>query len=106
VKQARYDRLMQDQQAISAELLAARIGKTIEVIVDEVDAEGAIARSHWDAPQIDGNVYLPGETRLKPGDRLQVRVYSAGQYDWWAESVRAKAEHLKLKGILSRSSRW
>jgi len=105
VKQARYDRLMQHQQAISAELLAARIGKTIEVLVDEVYAEGAIARSHWDAPRIDGDVYLPDETRLKPGDRLQVRVYSSDEYDWWAKPVRAKAEHLKLKGTLSRSSR-
>ena len=57
VKAERYDRLMRHQQAISAELLATRIGKTIEVLVDEVDAEGAIARSHWDAPEIDGNVY-------------------------------------------------
>ena len=58
VKAERYDRLMRHQQAISAELLATRIGKTIEVLVDEVDDEGAIARSHWDAPEIDGNVYL------------------------------------------------
>ena len=74
VKAERYDRLMRHQQAISAELLATRIGKTIEVLVDEVDAEGAIARSHWDAPEIDGNVFLEGETTLKPGDRLRVTV--------------------------------
>src|SRR4029079_2799629 len=51
VKQERYDRLMWHQQAISENLLAGRVGKTIEVIVDEVDREGAIARSHWDAPE-------------------------------------------------------
>ena len=45
---------MQHQQAISAEVLAERVGKTIEIIVDEVDTEGAIARSTWDAPEIDG----------------------------------------------------
>ena len=66
VKEERYARLMQHQQAISAALLAERVGKTIEVIVDEVDAEGAIARSTWDAPEIDGNVYLNGETGLGP----------------------------------------
>ena len=44
-----------------------RVGKTIEVMVDEVDEEGAIARSHWDAPEIDGAVYLNGETRSKAG---------------------------------------
>lgn len=49
---------MQHQQAISAELLAARVGQTIEVLVDAVGQNGAIARSHWDAPEIDGQVYL------------------------------------------------
>jgi ribosomal protein S12 methylthiotransferase len=68
-------------------MLATRIGKTIEVLVDEVDAEAAIARSHWDAPEIDGNVFLEGETTLKPGDRLTVNVYDADEYDVWANSA-------------------
>jgi ribosomal protein S12 methylthiotransferase len=84
VKQERYDRLMQHQQAISVKLLAGRIGKTIEVIVDEVDTEGAIARSHWDAPEIDGSVYLNDETELTPGDVLKVKVEQADEYDLWA----------------------
>ena len=87
VKQERYDRLMQHQQAISAALLASRVGKTIEVMVDEVDKEGAIARSHWDAPDIDGAVYLNGETRLKPGEVLRVKVEQADEYDLWARPV-------------------
>ena len=90
VKQERYDRLMRHQQAISAALLASRVGKTIEVMVDEVDKEGAIARSHWDAPDIDGNVYLHGETRLKPGDRLGVMVHGADEYDLWGRRVEAE----------------
>jgi ribosomal protein S12 methylthiotransferase len=60
VKEERYARLMQHQQAISTEILAERVGNTIEVIVDEVEEDGAIARSAWDAPEIDGNVYLNG----------------------------------------------
>jgi ribosomal protein S12 methylthiotransferase len=83
VKQERYDRLMQHQQAISASLLASRVGTTIEVIVDEIDAEGAIARSHWDAPEIDGAVYLNGARRLKPGDVLNVEIETADEYDLW-----------------------
>ncbi len=63
------------------------MGKTIEVIVDEVDAEGAIARSHWDAPEIDGAVYLNGETALKPGEVLKVKVEEADEYDLWARPV-------------------
>jgi ribosomal protein S12 methylthiotransferase len=84
IKGERYDRLMRHQQAISAELLAARIGRVIEVIVDEVDGEGAIARSHWDAPEIDGKVYLQGEAGIRPGDRLDVLVEDADAYDLWA----------------------
>ena len=84
VKQERYDRLMQRQQTISAKLLAARIGKTIEVMVDSIGEDGAVARSHWDAPEIDGNVYVPGEAGLRPGDRLEVVVDDADEYDVWA----------------------
>ncbi len=91
VKQERYDRLMRHQQAISESLLAGRVGKTIKVIVDEVDREGAIARSHWDAPEIDGTVFLNGESGVKPGDLVEVRVDAADEYDVWATRVGAKA---------------
>ena len=74
--------------SLSAELLAARVGQTIEVLVDEVDAEGAIARSAWDAPEIDGCVFLNGETGLAPGDRLEVRVQHADAYDLWGVPAR------------------
>jgi ribosomal protein S12 methylthiotransferase len=62
-------------------VLAERVDKTIEIIVDEVDTEGAIARSAWDAPEIDGNVYLNGETSLRPGDRARVTVEASDEYD-------------------------
>ena len=84
VKAERYDRLMQHQQAISTELFRARVGKTIEVIVDEVDEEMTVARSYWDAPEIDGNVYLTTNLALKPGDRLMVAVEDSNEYDLWA----------------------
>ena len=83
VKDERFARLMETQKAVSAEILGARIGQTIEVIVDEVDGEGAIARSAWDAPEIDGCVFLNGETELAPGDRLSVRIEHADEYDLW-----------------------
>ncbi|HKA64225.1 MAG TPA: 30S ribosomal protein S12 methylthiotransferase RimO, partial [Methyloceanibacter sp.] len=84
LKEERYARLMQHQQAISAEVLAERVGKTIEVIVDEVDGDGAVARSAWDAPEIDGNVYLNGEMGLSPGARARVTVEASDEYDLWA----------------------
>jgi ribosomal protein S12 methylthiotransferase len=89
VKAERYARLMEHQQQISTALLASRIGQTIEVIVDEVDEEGAIARSSWDAPEIDGSVYLNGELSLSPGDRLKVVVEHADEYDLWGRREQA-----------------
>ena len=84
VKAERYERLMQHQQAISADVLAGRVGKTIEVLVDAVDADGAIARSAWDAPETDGNVYVTGAATLRPGDRVTVTIDHADEYDLWA----------------------
>jgi ribosomal protein S12 methylthiotransferase len=84
IKAERFDRLMELQQTISAGLLRSRVGKTIEVMVDGIEEEGAVARSHWDAPEIDGNVYLNGATGLNPGDRLKVKVEDADEYDLFA----------------------
>jgi ribosomal protein S12 methylthiotransferase len=88
VKQERFERFMALQQKISNEKLQDKIGKVIEVVVDEVDEEGAIARSHADAPEIDGLVYLNGETELQPGDLLNAKVFQSDEYDLWAEPVR------------------
>jgi ribosomal protein S12 methylthiotransferase len=68
-------------------VLATRVGREIEVVIDEVDDEGAIARSQWDAPEIDGCVFLNGETELSAGDRLRAKVTHSDEYDLWAEPV-------------------
>ena len=87
VKQERWDRFMAHQQAISTERLAARVGKEIEVLIDEVDEDGAIGRSSADAPEIDGCVYVDSKTTLKPGDKVRVRVTDSDEYDLWAEHL-------------------
>ena len=92
MKEERYARLMQHQQAISTEILAERVGNTIEVIVDEVEEDGAIARSAWDAPEIDGNVYLNGEMGLSVGDRARVALEASDEYDLWG-SVASIGAH-------------
>ncbi len=74
---------MRLQQQISAERLQEKVGREILVLVDEVDEEGAIGRSMADAPEIDGAVYLNGETRVKPGDVVRVKVEHADEYDLW-----------------------
>ena len=85
VKAERWHRFMAAQQEVSAAVTAARVGKTIDVIIDEVDDEGAIGRSKWDAPEIDGSVFLNGATGVNPGDIVQARVTNADEYDVWGE---------------------
>ena len=89
VKQERWERFMGAQQDISAEIFQSKVGREIDVLVDEIDEENdeAIARSPWDAPEIDGNVFLPGETDLKPGDKLRVKIVEAEEYDLVGERV-------------------
>lgn len=84
VKQDRWERFMETQQAISTAKLQQKIGRSIEVLIDEVDEEGAIGRSWADAPEIDGHVFLNGETNLQPGDMLTAKVENADEYDLWA----------------------
>jgi ribosomal protein S12 methylthiotransferase len=90
VKQERWERFMAAQQEISAEIFQSKVGREIDVLVDEIDEENeeAIARSPWDAPEIDGNVFLPGETDLKPGDMVRVRIVEAEEYDLVGEKVQ------------------
>jgi len=84
VKEERWHRFMQTQAAISAELLAEKVGRTIEAIVDEVRPRKALGRSHWDAPEIDGTVHLTGlaaRKGLRAGDIVRARVVRSDAYD-------------------------
>ncbi len=89
VKEERWHRFMAAQQEISARKLAARVGTVIDVLVDEVDADGARGRSYADAPEIDGTVYLEGVDGLAPGDMVQALVEDADEYDLWAAPLPA-----------------
>ena len=83
VKDERWERLMAVQQEISAARLAAKVGRTIPCIIDEVDGEGGgNARSQGDAPEIDGAVYLRDvPKKVKAGDIVQVTIEDADEYD-------------------------
>ena len=83
VKEERYARFMEVQQAVSAEVMAGRVGQEINVLIDEIDVEGAIGRSAWDAPDIDGSVFLDGETQLAPGDVVRAVIEETDEYDCW-----------------------
>ena len=89
VKQERWDRFMAKAGMISEAKLAAKVGQTMQVIVDEVDAEGATCRTMADAPEIDGNLFIDeGFEELQPGDLVVVEVDEAGEYDLWGRLVQ------------------
>ena len=90
VKQDRWDRFMQKAQAISEAKLAAKVGQTMDVIIDEIDSDGiATCRTKADAPEIDGNLFIDEETDgLQVGEIVRVTVDEAGDYDLWGQLAR------------------
>ena len=90
VKQERWARFMEKAQAISQAKLAAKVGTRLEVIVDSVDADGAVCRTKADAPEIDGNLFIDeGFEALAPGDIVTVTVDEASEYDLWGRLTGA-----------------
>ncbi|MGG7567586.1 30S ribosomal protein S12 methylthiotransferase RimO [Rhodovulum sp. DZ06] len=84
VKQDRWNRFMEKSAAISEAKLQAKVGKRVQVIVDEVDEDGATCRTWADAPEIDGNLFIDeGFENLAPGDKLHVVIDEASDYDLW-----------------------
>ena len=85
VKEERFHRFMQLQQEISAERLKQKIGRTLDVIVDEIDDEGIIGRTKADAPEVDGLVYIENlsGTPVKVGEFIKVTITHSDEYDLW-----------------------
>jgi ribosomal protein S12 methylthiotransferase len=83
VKQERFERIMALSARISAEKLAAKVGKSLEVLIDSVDKEtgGASGRSKADAPEIDGEVHLRDAGGLSPGDIVAARIEDSDEHD-------------------------
>ena len=90
VKEERWHRFMEKAQGISEAKLAAKVGRKLQVIVDEVDEEAATCRTKTDAPEIDGNLFIDnGHEALAPGDMVSVVVEEAGEYDLWGRTEQA-----------------
>ena len=81
VKKARWKRLMETQQKVSAKISRDKIGKRVKAIVDEVGPSVAKGRTMADAPEIDGAIHIASSRRLRPGDIVDVRVEAADAYD-------------------------
>jgi len=84
VTEERWHRFMTVQQEISAKRLESKVGRTMDVIIDEVDEEGAIGRSKGDAPEIDGTVQIEDATDLKPGEIVRAEITGSDEYDLFA----------------------
>jgi ribosomal protein S12 methylthiotransferase len=87
VKQERLERFMAVQADISRAKLAARVGQRLTVLVDEVLDDQIIARSHADAPEIDGSVLIDGAWDLSPGDFIEVDITDSLEHDLIGEPV-------------------
>ena len=89
VREDRRRRFMEVQEDISRARLARKVGKTVKVLIDTVNADGGIGRSSADAPEIDGAVYVAPATktwkRYKVGDIVSVRISGADAHDLWGE---------------------
>jgi ribosomal protein S12 methylthiotransferase len=87
IKASRHKRFMQRAQAISAKKLAAKVGKRLEVIVDEGRMREAKGRTKGDAPQIDGAVHISTRRPLRSGDIATVKIDRSDAYDLWGTAV-------------------
>lgn len=91
VKEERRARLMALQEKISLSRNEAKLGQVLQVLVDETDDEGIVARCKGDAPEIDGNVFIPmpENTALqpKPGDLIDVLIDDCDEHDLWGQVI-------------------
>ena len=81
LRESRRDRLMANQQAISARLLKRKVGRHLKVVVDEGGLRGAIGRTMGDAPEIDGKVHISSRRPLRSGEIITVNIQRADAYD-------------------------
>ena len=86
-KEARWEALMAHQQVISRQKLAAKVGRTMTVLIDAVEGDNAVARSAGEAPEVDGYIYMDGYDELPIGALYEARIESADDYDLWARPI-------------------
>lgn len=84
VKQERLEIFMETQADISRELMQEKVGRTLTVMCDEIEGENTIARSQYDAPEIDGCVIIEDQ-QIEPGEMVEVTIVAADEHDLWAE---------------------
>jgi len=91
IREERKMRLMRHQEDISTQRLETKIGRTMTVLVDDIDEEGAIARSQGDAPDVDGLVYIDDGHELEIGELVEVTIKDCDVHDLYASLSAATA---------------
>ncbi|WP_328988144.1 30S ribosomal protein S12 methylthiotransferase RimO [Thiorhodovibrio winogradskyi] len=81
VKQERLAQFMTHQARISRAKLKNRVGQELLVMIDRVEPDRCIARGHADAPEIDGEVIIPGVWDVAPGDFIMARITESREHD-------------------------
>ena len=83
----RLQALMEVQAEVSKDRLGSRVGSQVEVVIDDVEADTAIARSYAESPEVDGIIQVSGAGDLSPGQRLDVRITHFDEHDLLAEAL-------------------
>jgi ribosomal protein S12 methylthiotransferase len=87
VKNARVEELMAVQQIISSQLSAARVGQTLKVIIDREDDEFYVGRTEFDSPEVDGEVLISKDIKLKKGQFYMIEITGAEEFDLYGKVV-------------------
>ncbi|WP_396584212.1 30S ribosomal protein S12 methylthiotransferase RimO [Bartonella grahamii] len=87
VKENRWHRFMAKQQQISTHLLKKKIGKRLQVLIDESQGKIAKGRSQYDAPEIDGVVHISSRRPLRVGEFVSVKIEQSDAYDLYGVAV-------------------
>jgi len=87
VKEERFGRIMRLQQEISAEVNKKFLGKTLPVLIDSIEEGIYLGRTQFDAPEVDGKVYVSSKKALKPGDLVNVAIKDTLEYDLVGELI-------------------
>jgi len=81
VKEERFNNMMLKQQEISRQLNQGFLGRVLEVLIDENKKDHCLGRTQWDAPEVDGLVYVRSKKQLSPGDFVRVKITDTLEYD-------------------------
>lgn len=98
IKRTRLKAVMLAQQKISMEINKRFTDRTIDVLIDEKEDDRYLGRSQYDAPEVDGGIYVRSKRALRPGEFVKVKITDTLEYDLVGEAVAPVREYINMKG--------